>query len=168
MECNRSKPGAPTRFVVVKLGTAHALHAAGNYYVGVVGLHQHGGVENRLQTGGATPVQLVTGHLNWQACLQTGQPPDCGVLAGGITVAENDVVNQGWVDAAPFQGSADHRGSQLSGGYVAQAPAEVTDGSADWGNDGYSSHYRAPCSADNGRQIQRKLVGVSYPLPPAM
>ena len=140
MEGNRAETGAPAGFVVVKLGAAHALHTTGDDNIGVVGLHQHGGVQDGLQAGGATPVQLVAGHLDGQARLESSQPPDGGVFAGGIAVAEDDVIDERRVYAATLQGSLDDGGSQLGGGDVAQAAAEVTDGGADWGNDGYSSH----------------------------
>ena len=55
-------------------------------------------------------------------------------------MAEDDVINPGRVHAAAFQRGLDHGGRQFGGGHVPQRSAEITDGGADRGNDGYSSH----------------------------
>ena len=63
---DRAEAGAPAGFVAVKLGAAHAFHAAGDHRVGVFGLHQHTGVEDGLEAGGAAAVELVAGNFDGQ------------------------------------------------------------------------------------------------------
>ena len=70
VESDRAVSGAPTGLVAVELGVAHTLDTAGDYHIGVLGLHQHAGVQDGLQAGGAAAVQLVSGHLYGQPRLQ--------------------------------------------------------------------------------------------------
>ena len=89
---------------------------------------------------GAAAVQLVAGYLNGQAGFEGGQASDGGVFAGGVAVSEDDIVHLGRVHAAAFQGGLDGGGCQFGGGDIPEGAAEVADGGADGGNDGYSAH----------------------------
>ena len=124
-----AEAAAPAGLVDVVLGVAHALDATGNHRVGVFGLHQHGGVEDRLQARGTAAVKLVAGHLDGQVGLECGQTSNGGILAAGIAAAQDDVVQPGGVDAAALDGFLDNQGCQVGGGNIAQASAKSGHGS---------------------------------------
>ena len=128
---DRAVAGAPPGLVAVELGTTHALDATGKNHVGVVGLHQHAGVQNGLQAGGTAAVELVAGNLDGQAGLEAREASDGGVLAAGVAVAEDDIVYLGWVHPGAVEGFLDDRAGQIGGRDVSQGAAEVSDGSAD-------------------------------------
>ena len=142
VECNGAVAGTPAGLVAVELGATHALDTAGDDHVGVFSLHQHAGVQNGLQAGGAAAVELVARHLDGQARLQARQPSDGGVLTAGIAVAEDDVVDLRRVDPGAIQGLLDYSAGQFGGGDVPQDSAEVSDGSADGCDYGNTTHNR--------------------------
>ena len=55
-------------------------------------------------------------------------------------MTQDHVIDLGRVHTAAFQRGLDHGRRQFGGGHVPQRSAEITDGGANRGNDGYSSH----------------------------
>ena len=56
-------------------------------------MHLHAGVEHRLQTRAAAPVDLQARHRDVEAGVERGDPSDGRGLAVGVALAEDDVVD---------------------------------------------------------------------------
>ena len=64
IELHRPGAGAVSHIGGVVFDIAHALHAAGEHDIGSPGLHRHRGVDDRLQTAAAAPVNLAAWHFD--------------------------------------------------------------------------------------------------------
>ena len=140
MKGHGAETGSPSGLVDIKLGIAHALDSAGDHHVGIVGLHQHTGVQNRLKTGGTAAVKLVAGDLDGQSRLERRQPANGRVLAAGVTVPQDDVVHPGRVQFSAVQGLFDYGAGQVGGGNIPQSATEVSDSGPHRGHNGYFTH----------------------------
>src|SRR5580658_8577132 len=78
---HRAGAGARAHVERIVFDVAHALDAAGHHHVGRAGLHHHGGVDHRLQTRAAAPVELVAGRLDRKVGRQRRPAGDAGRLA---------------------------------------------------------------------------------------
>jgi hypothetical protein len=107
----------------VVLRLAHAFGAARDHDIGDAGLHAHGGVDDRLQSRTATPVQLQPRHVHAQAGIQCRDAPDGGCLSVRIALAEDDVVDDLRVQLRTADQLSNHRLGQFNGGDVAEHAA---------------------------------------------
>ncbi len=121
--------GAQAQCVVLDIG--HRLGAACDHDAGRTGGHLTRGVQHRLQTGAAAPVDLQSGHTGAQTGVECGDAADGRGLATGIPMAEDDVVDVAFAQSNAVGERAQRHGGEVGRGERCQGPAHPPDRGAD-------------------------------------
>src|SRR3546814_1220571 len=109
----------------------HALGTAGDDDVGSAGLHHHRGLDDSLEPGAATTVELKA-----RDCLrQSGREPrpsaDARRFSARIAMTEHHVVDALGVDPAAFHERLEDRGAEFAGGEGRKPASELADRGAE-------------------------------------
>ena len=140
VKLHRAGARTPAHVGRVVLDVAHALDAARDHDVGRTGLDHHGSGDDGLQSAAAAAIQLHTRHLDRQARLQRRPAAHARCFAVDVRLREHDIIDARGIHRGALQHFLDHRRTQMLDCDGLQASAERTDGSADRGDDGCSSH----------------------------
>src|SRR3546814_5823167 len=113
----------------------HALGTAGDDDVGSAGLHHHRGLDDSLEPGAATTVELKT-----RDCLrQSGREPrpsaDARRFSARIAMTEQHVVDALGVDPAAFHERLEDRGAEFAGGEGRKPASELAARGAERADD---------------------------------
>ena len=127
VERDRLAVSAPAQGEAVELDLAHRLGAAGDDDVRGAGLNLHRRGDDGGQARPAAAIDLVARHLDRQAGVERGDPADRRGLPVRVALAEDHVVDLGWIDAAALDDRADDGRSEPGGRNVAEDAAEAPD-----------------------------------------
>ena len=117
-------PGAQAEGVVLDVG--HRLGAAGDDQGAAAAGDLRGGVEHRLQAGAAAAVELEAGHAGAETRVEGGDAADGRVLAAGVAVAEDHVVDVALLQARPTHELGQGGRRQVDGGQGGERAPEAT------------------------------------------
>jgi hypothetical protein len=90
-----------------------------------------GRVQDSLEAGAATPVQLEAGYADAEAGVQCRNSADRGGLAVGVALAEDHVVDVTLAEPGPSDQLGKREGRQADRAQRGQGPSEAPHGRAD-------------------------------------
>ena len=106
----------------------HRFDAAADEHVAVADGDRVGGGVDRLQPGAAQPIDGQAADLDREAGQEHGHPRDVPVvLAGLVGAAEDDVLDEGGVDAGAVDDGAQHERRQVVGSDARERAAVAAD-----------------------------------------
>ena len=111
------------------LGTRHGFGAAGDDHLGRAGSNVSGGGHDGLQAGAAATVELHAGNGDGQASIECGDAAEGRCSTVGGSLAEDNVIDDVWVDAGFFHDGGHHQAGQILDGDGFERAAVTTD----WG-----------------------------------
>ena len=122
--------GSPAHVQRVELGVAHAFDTAGEDDVCDAGLDLHGRQADGLEPGTAAAIELEAGDLDGKARTECREAPHRGVLAVGVALPEDHVVDGSDREGLPLDDLRDDEAGHRFGGDGPQGTAKAADGRA--------------------------------------